>query len=59
MHVTPGYIVPLSNIPTEGARQEAAGQAGQTKTLLDWTHDLQLWTLEPVALKNPAAETNP
>ena len=46
MHITPGYIVPLSNIPTEAARQ-----TGQIKTLLDWTNDLQLWTLEPLRLK--------
>ncbi|MBN1506391.1 MAG: hypothetical protein JW955_06075 [Sedimentisphaerales bacterium] len=49
LHVTPGYIIPLSNVPIE-----ATGQQGQTKTNLDWTNELQLWTLEPAPLKDPA-----
>ncbi len=40
------------DLQCESARQEAAGQTSQTKTNLDWTNKLQLWTLEPVALRN-------
>lgn len=53
MHMIPGYIVPASNIEWEAARDPDT--VFSTLTPLEWSTDLQQWTLEPLRLKSTVA----
>ncbi|HOZ46299.1 MAG TPA: hypothetical protein PLO37_12110 [Candidatus Hydrogenedentes bacterium] len=52
MHLTPGYIVPASNIEREAGRDPDASFTALTP--LEWFTDLQSWTLEPLRFKYDA-----
>jgi hypothetical protein len=57
MHMIPGYLIPISNLPLEDAR--AATTEPGPLTRLDWYNDLQLWTLEPLRLRTSLPSPGP
>jgi|GEM_PF-1501623 len=46
IYILPSSIIPISNPP----REAAEGYQDRDKSNMDWTGELQLWTLEPVRL---------
>ena len=49
MHIIPGHIIPISNIPFEVGREP---DQPAYRSNLDWYNELQLWTLEPLRLQS-------